>query len=383
MNNDFIIIQNNISKNEENLGRLGLIKCTNGEIKTPAFIFCGTKGAIKGVELGEIDKSTQILLCNTFHLNAISENVHNAGGIHKFIGWNKPIITDSGGFQIFSLGNGYISDEIKGKLNRKTNFVKIKENGCEFKNPINGDICFLSPEKSIEIQINLGVDFVVCFDECTTSHHSYEYTKESMHRSHKWEDICLEYFNKNKKPHQSLYGIIQGGIYEDLREESINFIKERDFFGVCIGGCLGKTKEEMYNIVKSTSLKLNSQKPVHLLGIGRVEDILALCEYVDTFDCVEPTRIARHGVAIIPKYRLNLRNAKFYNDFSPLDNECGCTTCSRYSRAYLHYLLKAKELSYMALIVKHNIFTMNKLMEEIREAMKNGNLDLVKQKWLL
>ena len=312
----------------------------------------------------------------------MAENIEKLGGIHKFINWNKPIITDSGGFQIFSLGNGYISDEIKGVRNREKNLVKIQEEGCYFKNPKNGNQMFLSAELSIKTQIQLGVDFVVAFDECTTSNAGYEYTKKSMERSHRWEKISLDYFNANKKNHQGLYGIIQGGIYEDLRIKSIDFVNNNDFFGICIGGSLGKTKEDMEKVVQFTAEKLEKNRPVHLLGIGFIEDIIKFAPYVDTFDCVEPTRIARHGNAINPGAKLNLKNSQYLLDSRPLYEGCTCLTCQKYSRAYIHYLIKAKEMSCVQLLVRHNIHMMNQLMIDVRNGIKKDNLEEVKAKWV-
>ena len=365
-------------------GKIGKIITTHGEIETPAFIFCGTKGAIKGLDHHEIFDSTQILLCNTFHLHNYADNIEKLGGLHKFINWNKPIITDSGGFQIFSLGNGYVANEIKGVKFGTTNFTKITEDGCFFKNPINGDSQFFSAINSMQTQIKLGVDLAISFDECTTSNAGYDYTKNSMYRSHRWEQESLDYFNINKKPHQSLYGIVQGGTYEDLRLESIDFVNSRDFFGICIGGSLGKTKQEMYDIVKFISKKLDRTRPIHLLGIGRIEDILHLYPYVDTFDCVEPTRIARHGTALIKKGRLNLRNSKFITDNRPIENDCPCLTCQRYSRAYIAYLLKVNEISSIQLIVRHNIFYMNQFMKELRATIQNHeDITILKNKWLM
>jgi queuine tRNA-ribosyltransferase len=363
-------------------GRIGKISTLHGEISTPAFIFCGTKGAIKGLDHSEIFDETQILLCNTFHLRDQADKIEKLGGLHKFINWNKPIITDSGGFQIFSLGNGHISDEIKGIKNRKENLVKIFEDGCWFKNPLNGEKNFFSAKISIETQIKLGVDLVVSFDECTTSNSGYEYTKKSLERSHKWEEISLNYFEKNAKDHQMLYGIVQGGIFHDLRDKSINFVNEKNFFGHCIGGSLGKTKEEMYEIVKYVAQKLDQTRPIHLLGIGKPEDIFHLAPFIDTFDCVEPTRIARHGNSLIKKGKLNMKNSKFAFDSKPLDENCLCSTCKNFSRAYIHYLFKAKEIAGIQLLVRHNIHFMNTFMKELREAIANNELEKIKEIWL-
>ena len=364
-------------------GRVGSLNTTHGNILTPAFVFCGTNSTIKGLASCFIDSSTQIVLCNAFHLQKQAMTIDQLGGIHKFMNWNKPIITDSGGFQIFSLGYGLVSEEIKGNRPRNKNSqLKINEEGVFFKSPINGDQNFISPEVSMETQIKLGVNLAVSFDECTASHCDYDYIKSSMERSHRWETRSLEYFQANKKPHQSLYGIIQGGIYDDLRSISCNIIDKLDFFGIAIGGSLGKTKTEMYNIVKETRAKLGDDRPIHLLGIGKIEDIIELSPFIDTFDCVEPTRIARHGIAIGKKLRLNLKNAKYKTDFQPIDPDCLCLTCQNYSRAYINYLIKSNELAAIQLIIIHNMWTMNKLMEEIREAITNNSLDIVKNNWI-
>jgi queuine tRNA-ribosyltransferase len=362
-------------------GRIGTITTKHGVINTPAFIFCGTKAAIKGLDHSYIHNETQVLLCNTFHLYNYADNIEKLGGLHKFMNWNKPIITDSGGFQIFSLGHGYISDEIKGIRNRKENLVKITDDGCFFKNPINGDKMFLSPVDSIKTQIKLGVDIAVAFDECTTSNAGYEYTQQSTRRSHKWEKISLEYFQQHKKSYQSLYGIVQGGIYTDLRDESIKFINQTEFDGICIGGSLGKSKEDMYQIVKYTADRLEETRPRHLLGIGKISDILNLFPYVDTFDCVEPTRIARHGTALLRSGKINIRNSIFYDDFRAICDKCLCHTCKNYTRAYIHYLFKVHEISGIQMLVIHNIHIMNTLMEKLREAIINDEIELLKETW--
>ena len=364
-------------------GRLGKISTIHGDIITPCFIFCATKAAIKGHDHSKMLEKTQIILSNTFHLFPFADTIEKLGGIHKFINWSKPILTDSGGFQVFSLGHGHIADEIKGIRRREKNLVKIRENGCTFTNPKNGDKIFIGPEESIATQIKLGVDFVVAFDECTPSNSGYDYTARATDRSHRWEKISLDYFNEHSKDHQGIYGIVQGGIYENLRDISIKFIKENNFFGVAIGGSLGKTKEEMYEVVKRTSEKLRETRPVHLLGIGRIEDIVNLYSYVDTFDCVEPTRIARHGTVLIPGGKINLLKTIYVEDSRPIDKNCACDTCKNYSRAYIHYLFRNSELLGISLAVQHNVEVMNNLMEDIRKVLKGENNDEnLRNKWL-
>lgn len=337
----------------------------HGNIELPCFIFCATRAVLKTVPIELIPENTQIILCNTFHLQNYSKNIEQLGGLHKFMNWSKPIIMDSGGFQIFSLGHGHIADEIKGVRRSKSSIIGIDEKGCKFKSPINGDVQFLDAEESINIQHRVGTDILISFDECTASHSGYEYTKMSMERSKRWSLRSLEQFkrleNKNK-----LYGIIQGGIYKDLRDRSVDFVNENDFYGFAIGGSLGKTKEEMYDIVKYTSERLDKSRPIHLLGIGEIQDIIELFPYVDTFDCVEPTRIARHGTAILPQGKISLRKSLFKQDENPIDSSCLCMTCKSYSRAYIHYLLKIKDPLGFTLITVHNVYTMNRLMEHIR-----------------
>jgi len=315
--------------------------------------------------------------------------------LHRFINWEGPMLTDSGGFQIFSLGHGSVADEIKGSANIKRNksLLSINEEGSLFKSYVDGAFKLLSPEKSIEIQRNLGADLILVFDECTPFHVDKDYTNSSMKRSHRWATRSFNRFNSNitYKPgfgsagEQKLYGIVQGGIYEDLREESIEFyLNEIDTFGIAIGGSLGSSKEEMYKVVNFTAQRLENKHPVHLLGIGDPHDIWNLVKSgIDTFDCVSPTRLARHGSALIKgkQDKKNIKNTKFANDFSPIDNTCSCSTCKSYSLAYLHHLFKAGELLGLQLVTSHNIYFMNSLMELIRVSIENNNLEDAEKEW--
>lgn len=346
-----------------------IISTPHGKILTPGFVFCATKGSVKGVL--SRDLQAQLIFCNTYHLMHKASIIEKAGGIHKFMNWFGPIISDSGGFQVFSLGHGFVSDEIKGVRSRSKNHVKIIEEGVIFQDPINGLKHLLSPERSIDIQQKLGVDFMVAFDECTPSHGGYMYTKNSLFRTMRWHDRSLKAFTSSQK----MYGVMQGGIYKDLRRLSIKYLEQKDFFGIAIGGSLGKTKEEMYDIVKFCSENMGRDRPIHLLGIGRVEDLLNLAPYADTFDCVEPTRIARHGIAIVKKQRLNLKKAIYSEDFEPIDKDCKCIACINYTKSYIHHLLKANEG--ISLVVLHNMHQMNELMNNIRE-----DLNWAKSIWL-
>ena len=377
--------------------RLGKITTPHGVIETPAFIFCATKASIKGVSPSQVKEAgTQIILSNTYHLflQPGADVVANAGGLHKFMGWDGPMLTDSGGFQIFSLGHGSVSSEIKGKRNtqRPKTLLKITEEGAKFRSYIDGKEHLLTPEKSIETQVKLGADLIVCFDECTPFHVDKTYTARSMRMSHRWEMRSLTEFTKlNESGRQRLYGIIQGGVYEDLRDESVDFVNTHPFFGHAIGGSLGANKSQMYDIVSYTAEKLDPTRPIHLLGIGGVEDIFhGVVQGIDTFDCVHPTRLARHGGALVrPEYNdkkgrdhLNLNNTKNKTDTSPLEGDCPCYTCKNFSKSYLHHLLKAKELLAHTLISIHNIAFMNRLMEDVRKGLREGSFDHMYKKWV-
>lgn len=378
---------------QKDSARRGVITTPHGQIQTPAFIFCGTKASVKGIAPKELrDLKTQIILSNTYHLFVYpgSKYIKTRGGLHKFMGWDGPILTDSGGFQIFSLGHGAVAAEIKGHRTGTPTLLKIDEEGAFFKSYWDGSINALTPEKSIEVQRDLGVDFVVAFDECTPFHSDYNYTKASMERSHRWETRSLKEFQKFDDETQAIYGIVQGGVHRDLRKISANFVSENDFFATAIGGSLGSTKEQMFDVVGMALEYLNTARPIHLLGIGGISDIFKGVELgIDTFDCVHPTRIARHGGALVkPKFRdsesrehLNLKRAEYANQDTPIESDCTCSTCQTFSRAYLHYLLKAKELLAIHAITTHNIFFMNRLMEEIRTSLESNTFDEIRNTW--
>ena len=331
-----------IKTSKDTRARVGLITTPHGEVETPAFIFCGTKGALKSCSTVEAkNNNTQIILSNTYHLmlQPGSNIVAKHGGIHNFMNWQGPILTDSGGFQIFSLGYGSVADEIKRKnSNRNKSLLNISEEGALFKSFIDGRNHLLTPEKSIAIQRDIGADIILVFDECTPFHVDKSYTDQSMKRSHNWSIRSINSFQKRNKylpmkgssGSQKLYGIIQGGIYKDLREESIEFnINSKIFFGLAIGGSLGSTKDEMHEIVDYTASRLGKMHPIHLLGIGDPEDIWKLVKSgVDTFDCVSPTRLARHGSALVKskKGKINIKNNKFSENLSPIDKNCHCNT---------------------------------------------------------
>ena len=386
-------------KSKKNNARIGTLTTPHGKISTPAFIFCATKGALKASTTDVAkENNTQIILSNTYHLmiQPGGDLIANHGGLHRFLNWNGPMLTDSGGFQIFSLGHGSVADEIKGRTNTKRNktLLSISEEGSLFKSYLDGSIKLLSPEKSIEVQRDIGADLILVFDECTPFHVDKTYTDSSMKRSHRWATRSYNRFEKNilfksgfgSAGEQKLYGIVQGGIYDDLREESIDFnLNKIDTFGIAIGGSLGSSKEEMYRVVNFTAPKLGDNHPIHLLGIGDPRDIWSLVKSgVDTFDCVSPTRLARHGSALKKgkEGKINIKNKNYANEMLPIDENCNCPTCSSYTLAYIHHLFKAGELLGLQLVTAHNIFFMNKLMSHIRNAIDNDNLDDAEKEWL-
>jgi queuine tRNA-ribosyltransferase len=376
--------------------RVGRLQTPHGVVETPAFIFCATKAAIKGVTPDQMQAcGTQIILSNTYHLmlQPGAEVVAKMGGLHKFMGWNGPMLTDSGGYQIFSLGHGSVAAEIKGKRmgNRPKTLLEINDYGARFKSYIDGSTYLLTPERSIEIQRLLGPDLVVVLDECTPFHVDKTYTERSMALSHRWALRSLNEFQKHDNGQQSLYGIIQGGVYEDLRREACDFVNSQPFFGHAIGGSLGADKEQMYDVVSMTANHLDASRPIHLLGIGGVRDIFeGVAQGIDTFDCVHPTRLARHGGALVRPHNalkeggehINLRNSICREDSNPIEPDCSCYTCQNFSRAYLNHLLKAQELLGMTLITIHNVAFMNRLLSAIRTAILEGRLEEEKKNWV-
>lgn len=372
--------------------RLGSLKTPHGTINTPNFIFCGTKATVKGVTIPQLkEMKTDIILSNTYHLmlQPGADLVEKMGGLHKFMNWNGPMLTDSGGFQIFSLGHGSVADEIKGraKSGRNNSMLKITEEGAEFKSYIDGKKWFLTPEKSIDIQRKLGADLIVQLDECTPFHVEKKYTKQSMEMSMRWGERSLAEFKRKNNGAQAMYGITQGGVYPDLRKDSCAWTAEQDFFATAIGGSLGSCKEQMYEVVSYCVEHIHPERPVHLLGIGGIDDVFEGVKLgMDTFDCVSPTRLARHGWALkkyADKERINLRNAVFKDSEEPIDDTCDCYTCQNHTTAYLHHLFRAKELLGMQLVSLHNIYTMNRLMRDVRTALSTGTLDEMQKEWLI
>jgi queuine tRNA-ribosyltransferase len=371
--------------------RYGRLTTPHGMIETPAFIFCATKATVKAAIPRDLkEHNVDVILSNTYHLmlQPGADLVERMGGLHNFMGWDGPMLTDSGGYQIFSLGHGSVAEEVKGsrQTDRPSLLVDISEEGATFRSYIDGSLHTLSPESSIDIQRKLGPDLVVVLDECTPFHVDREYTARSLQLTHRWADRSLAEFQRNANGQQALYGVLQGGVYEDLRREAADFVLSRPFFGHAVGGCLGVDGDQMLEVVGSTMRYLDTDRPVHLLGIGGVRDIWTGVKLgIDTFDCVSPTRIARHGWALArkesPRNRLNLRNARFRDDPGPLESECSCHACRNFSRAYIHHLFKANEILGIQLVTLHNISFMTGLMKTIRDALVQGRLAEAERAW--
>ena len=341
--------------------RLGRLHTPHGSIDTPIFMPVGTQATVKSLTPEELEElGSQIILSNTYHLylRPGHELIQEAGGLHKFMHWDGPILTDSGGFQVFSL------NELR----------KITEEGVMFRSHLDGSKHFISPEKSIEIQNALGSDIIMAFDECTPYPSSHEYAKSSLERTIRWAKRCKE--AHQRKEEQSLFGIIQGGEYRDLREKSIMEMVELDLPGYSIGGLsVGEPKEIMYEVLDYTTPLMPKNKPRYLMGVGSPDALIeGAIRGIDMFDCVLQTRIARNGTAMTSSGRVVIKNLKYERDFTPLDKKCQCYTCKNYSRAYLRHLFKAKEILGPRLISYHNLYFSLHLMQNIRKAIREDAL---------
>ncbi|OGZ54549.1 MAG: hypothetical protein A3B25_02460 [Candidatus Ryanbacteria bacterium RIFCSPLOWO2_01_FULL_48_26] len=366
--------------------RLGILKTSHGEVETPALVPVATQGAVKALtnELAE-KANCQLLIANTFHLHLRpgEQVVKKMGGLHKFMNWRRPLMTDSGGFQVFSLGFG--RDYGMGKIlkekeksgrkivaGQKPAFLKITPDGVYFYSPIDGRKLFMGPRESMAIQKALGADIIFAFDECTSPIADREYTIAALKRTHRWAQICKE---ETRDKRQALFGVVQGGKFADLRKESAKFIAAQQFDGIGIGGEFGDDKATMSKMLKVVVAELPSELPRHLLGIGHPEDIERIVkEGIDTFDCTVPTHYARHGTAFTSKGRIDINKSAYLKDAKPLDPACGCFVCRDHARSYLCHLFRSREMTAGTLLTFHNLFYFNKLVADIRTKIKNGRL---------
>ena len=366
--------------------RTGVLHTGHGPVRTPAFIPLATKGTVRGLESREVAAlGYEMVLGNTYHLfvSPGPERIAKAGGLHGFMGWERALITDSGGFQVFSLAHGGVANEIKGSGRQggdHGSVVSIDEEGVRFRSYRDGTELFISPEVSMQVQAALGSDIALVFDECTPFHADRDYTARSTERTHRWLDRCLEWHEREGPARQAVFGIVQGGVYEDLRRESAEYISAAGVDGLAIGGTLGRNKEEMREVLGMTAPLLPEEAPKHLLGIGEVDDLLAgIALGLDIFDCAVPTRLARHGVALVPdpehRFRLDLRKSGFEGNRDPIAAGCPCPACSNHDRDYLSYLSRAEELTAVRLLCLHNLTYLYELMQGARAAIEGGALE--------
>ena len=390
---------------EDGTARRCVLKLNGKRLDTPAFIPVATLASVRGLDARDLKElGVQAVIANTYHLHMKpgDELIREYGGIHSFMSFDGIVMTDSGGFQAFSLGFGMehgvgkIADNIFLENLRQENlenrsgkkWAYVDDEGVTFRDPLYSRRARLTPELSMKIQSNLGSDIIFAFDECTSPLSDYEYTKKAMERTHRWALKCLESYDRKQK----IFGIVQGGEYRDLRIESARFINSLPFDGFGIGGSLGKSKSDMLNILEWVVPELDPERPRHLLGIGGVDDIFESVERgVDTFDCVTPTRWARRGVVFVTpesggnrrnKFRMHIKRSEFRTDHGPIDESCECFVCQTYSRAYLRHLFKANELTFFRLASYHNLHFMMTLMERIRESIESGTFQTLKREWL-
>jgi len=376
-----------LKKSKKSRARLGVISTPHGEIETPAFVPVATRATIRTLDSDEIaEVGSQLLICNTYHLHLApgEDLVKKRGGIHGFMNFKRPLMTDSGGFQVYSLGFG--SDHGIGKFLKEAPTdskvktierdvqpvnVRITDDGVHFRSPIDGKQLFLGPKESIRIQEKLGADMIFAFDECLSPVATKEYMQKSLEKTHRWAAQCIDY----KKTEQALYGIVQGGKHRGLREESARAIGNLPFEGFAVGGEYGYDKKVMAKLMGWVNDILPEEKPRHALGIGHPEDFVPLAQSgMDTFDCIAPTHYARRGVVFTAKGRIDVRKPRFLKDTRPLDPSCSCNVCNTYTRSYVSHLIRANELSGMKLASYHNLFFFNEQAKNVRKRIKNDDL---------
>jgi queuine tRNA-ribosyltransferase len=386
--------------------RRGTLHLAHGDVQTPAFVPLATRGAVKTLEPRDVAAlGYEMVLGNTFHLFLAPghELVAEMGGLNEFMRWEGPIITDSGGFQVFSMGHGGVADEIKGRRGQPSGsggsggggsgggdsngtILAIEEEGVRFRSYLDGGERFMGPETSMTVQAALGSDIALVFDECTPFHVTRDYTARSMERTHRWLERCLDWHERHGPEGQFVYGIVQGGVEHDLRMASTGAVADSRCDGIAIGGSLGQDKAQMHEVVDWTTAELDRlapDRPRHLLGIGEIDDlVVGVRQGIDTFDCAMPTRLGRHGVALIPdpdgRWRVDLIKGRWRHSREPIMEGCPCPACSAgFSRGYLHYLLRAHELTGLRLVTLHNLSFVARVMADLRDAIAADRLDEV------
>jgi queuine tRNA-ribosyltransferase len=366
--------------------RTGVLHTGHGPVPTPAFIPLATRATVRTMEPFEVEEiGYRMVLGNTFHLLLAPgpERIAELGGLHEFMGWSNAIITDSGGFQIFSLAHGTVADEIKGRRGQRESagsVLEVNEDGVRFRSYVDGSEHMLGPEDSMRVQAALGSDIALVLDECTPFHADRSYTARSTERTHRWLDRCLEWHQRQGPRRQAVFGIVQGGVHEDLRRLSCERVAAAPVDGLAIGGTLGRDKPEMYGVLEMTVPRLPAEAPKHLLGIGEPDDLLeGISRGIDLFDCAVPTRLARHGMALAPlpgsRFRFDVRRPTYAGDAGPLVEGCPCRTCAEHSRAYLHYLSRAEELTGAKLVTRHNLEFVHRLVSGARAAIAERRLE--------
>jgi queuine tRNA-ribosyltransferase len=361
--------------------RAGVVHTAHGDVRTPAFVPLASTATVKTLHAAEVaELGYDMVLGNTFHLfiQPGPELIRELGGLHEFMGWDGAIVTDSGGYQVFSMGHGSVAEEIKRRRDpRESMVVSIEEEGVRFRSYLDGAERFMGPETSMEVQAALGSDIALAFDECTPFHVERDYTARSMERTHRWLDRCVAWQREHAPAGQLLFGIVQGGVHDDLRAQSTAYVAAAGVDGIAIGGSLGDSKEQMREVVGWSLRGLPDERPRHLLGIGDVDDLVdAVAAGIDGFDCATPTRLARHGTALVhdpaSRWRLDLAKSANRTSREPIDAECPCPACREHTRAYLHYLVRAGELTGKRLVTLHNLTFMERLMRGMREAIVAG-----------
>jgi queuine tRNA-ribosyltransferase len=388
---------------QEEDARAGKIVTPHGTIQTPSFVAVGTQGTVNSLSVEDLREiGTELIITNSYHLHLRpgEDVIERMGGLHRFMGWEGPLMTDSGGFQIFSLGAarehgvGKIAPIFPEEKDRGRHFtskkgrslVRVDDDGVEFVSYLDGSRHRFTPERVVEIERKLGADITLVLDQCTSPLHDYGYTRAAMGRTHRWAIRALREFQRASDKSQATFGIVQGGAYQDLREQSATFLGKLDFDGYAIGGSLGNSKKEMCQVLEWSIPPLPQDKPRHILGIGEVEDIFQVVKHgIDLFDCILPTRMARTGTLFAKetkRFRIHILNAQFKDDSRPIDEGCECYTCCNYSRAYLRHLFMAKELLAIRLATIHNLYFLESLMCQIRAAIRQRRLSALAKEWV-